>query len=103
MEVESSDVEMPSVVQEDEKPKSETGKAIERERDAAIKRRTLSLDERMNDFKEMLRERAVSKNLISLFISLGDTLPYELSRCSSAVPYIYRLVVFPWPIHHCAC
>lgn len=67
MEVESSDVEMPSVVQEEEKPKSETGKAIERERDAAIKRRTLSLDERMNDFKEMLRERAVSKSLISLY------------------------------------
>lgn len=61
MEVESSDVEMPSVVQEEGKPKSETGKAIERERDAAIKRRTLSLDERMSDFKEMLRERAVSK------------------------------------------
>lgn len=68
MEVESSDVEMPSVVQEEEKPKSETGKAIERERDAAIKRRTLSLDERMNDFKEMLRERAVSKSLISLYL-----------------------------------
>lgn len=67
VEVESSDVEMPSVVQEEEKPKSETGKAIERERDAAIKRRTLSLDERMNDFKEMLRERTVSKSLISLY------------------------------------
>ena len=59
------DAEMPSVVQEQqesaEKPKTETGKAIERERDAAIKRKTLALDERMNDFKEMLRERAVSK------------------------------------------
>ena len=58
------DAEMPSVVQEqqeEEKPKTETGKAIERERDAAIKRKTLALDERINDFKEMLRERAVSK------------------------------------------
>ena len=65
MEEESGgDAEMPTVVQEqqeEEKPKTETGKAIERERDAAIKRKTLALDERMNDFKEMLRERAVSK------------------------------------------
>lgn len=39
---------------------NETGKTIEKERDAAIKRKTLSLDERMSDFKEMLRERGVS-------------------------------------------
>ena len=53
---------MPLVIQqEEEKPKTETGKAIERERDAAIKRKTLALDERMNDFKEMLRERGVRK------------------------------------------
>ena len=58
---ESDNVEVPAVAQEEEKPKSETGKAIERERDAAIKRKTLALEERMNDFKEMLRERAVCK------------------------------------------
>ncbi|XP_028391047.1 transcription elongation regulator 1-like isoform X2 [Dendronephthya gigantea] len=59
---ESDTPEVPAaaVVQEEEKPKTETGKAIERERDAAIKRKTLALEERMNDFKEMLRERAVS-------------------------------------------
>ena len=55
------DVEMTLVIQEEEKPKTETGKAIERERDAAIKRKTLALDERTNDFKEMLRERGVRK------------------------------------------
>ncbi|CAB3982762.1 transcription elongation regulator 1-like, partial [Paramuricea clavata] len=60
VEDESADVEVAPVVQEEEKPKSETGKIIARERDAAIKRKTLALDERMNDFKEMLRERGVS-------------------------------------------
>ena len=63
IEEENEDVEMPLAIQEEEKPKSETGKVIERERDAAIKRKTLALEERMNDFKEMLRERAVRKNI----------------------------------------
>ncbi|XP_046850381.1 transcription elongation regulator 1-like [Xenia sp. Carnegie-2017] len=76
--VESNDVEMATIAQikdnenetqqvqqleqqvELQKINAETGKAIERERDAAIKRKTLALEERINDFKEMLRERAVS-------------------------------------------
>ena len=70
LEDESDEVEMPVVVQEEEKPKSETGKAIERERDAAIKRKTLALEERMNDFKEMLRERAVRKKICSFVFLL---------------------------------
>ena len=52
-----------------QKINAETGKAIERERDAAIKRKTLALEERINDFKEMLRERAVRIE-ISLILSV---------------------------------
>ena len=82
VEDESADVEVAPVVQEEEKPKSETGKVIARERDAAIKRKTLALDERMNDFKEMLRERGVRKT-ICYFVLKFDKFSRE--PCSRTV------------------
>ena len=91
MEDESDEVEMPVVVQEEEKPKSETGKAIERERDAAIKRKTLALEERMNDFKEMLRERAVRKKICSFVFLL---ILFNMCPARNLIPFILQVSAF---------
>ncbi|CAB4020244.1 ---NA---, partial [Paramuricea clavata] len=48
--------EIPSILQY-ENPKSETVKASERECDGTIKRQTVALNERTNDFKELQQER----------------------------------------------
>lgn len=53
---------IPSILQ-DEKPKIGTVKASERECDGAIKRKTVALDERTNDLKELRQERGVRKNI----------------------------------------